>query len=122
MYLEENIDIFLDENIDVYMEKYYDLFFERYTEMFLEDLADSLLEKSVINKECIISNEKSAKQYALLIYDEDMTDWERELDIWVKYYEKYGLWVANLKYPPTMIDGLSFIIFQAKDGKVVYYE
>ncbi|MCL1975527.1 MAG: hypothetical protein FWG61_05130 [Firmicutes bacterium] len=119
---EENIDILTDEGLTIFMEQYYDMFMEEYTAIFLDDLADSFISKPVISKKLMISSEDCAKQYAQLLYNEDLIDWERDLDIWVKYYEEYELWVARLKYPPTMIHGLSAIVFQAKDGKVVYYE
>jgi len=119
---EENIDILTDEGSTIFMEQYYDMFVGEYTAIFLDDRAEILIENPYISKNSIISSEDCAKQYAQLLYNEDLMDWERDLDIWVKYYEKYGLWVARLKYSPNMIHGLSAIIFQAKDGKVIYYE
>jgi hypothetical protein len=121
-YIEEDIDIFTEEGANIFMEKYIDKFNEEYTAIFLDDLAKGFLEKPLIHKDLMIPNEECAKKYARLLYDEDCDDWERNLDIWVHYYDKYGLWAAKLKYPPIMLDGLSIIIFQAKDGKVVYYE
>lgn len=118
---KEGVDYDSEEGKDIFMKKYADAFLEDYMDEDMDGYAERYVSDPIISKDYMIPNKECAEKYARLLYDEDCGGRERSLDIWVKYYKEYGLWVAWLKYPPSTLSGLTHIVFQAKDGKVVYY-
>jgi len=73
------------------------------------------------NSKVLFGSENIAKKYAKILYLENYGDWDNELELWVKHYKKYGVWIALLRSDEPILDGPPLIIFKDTDGQVLWY-
>ena len=69
----------------------------------------------------LISTKETATSYARLLYAENIEEWDDEFYIWVKHYKEYGVWFATIRANEPILGGPPSIIFQDKDGRVIWY-
>ena len=92
----------------------YETFFDERIELFVH--GDPFLAQEVL-----FASENIAYKYAKILYLENYGAWDNELELWVKHYKKYGVWVAMLRSDGPSLDGPPLIIFKDTDGQVIWY-
>ena len=93
-----------------------------YTEEFLNEFVEiSVRSEPYIMKKALFESEDIARKYARILYLENYGGWDYELELWVKHYKKYGVWLAMFRSDVAYLDGPPIIIFKDTDGQVIYY-
>jgi hypothetical protein len=92
----------------------------------IEEHLDEIVEVLVrsdpyIMKKALIGSEDIARKYARILYLENYGGWNYELDLWVKHYKEYGVWLAMFRSDEIYLEGPPIIIFKDTDGQVIYY-
>ena len=98
------------------------------TEKFIDEFVESISNgdrKLNSGGNVLFGSEDIAREYARILYKENVEycdEWSASFDIWVKHYEKYGVWFAMFHdVEEQVLDGPPWIIFQDSDGKVIWY-
>gem|GEM_PF-1384157 len=97
-----------------------------FAEASIDKIVESLITSEPnLKKKVLFESEDSAREYARILYKENVEycdEWSASFDIWVKHYEKYGVWFAMFHdVEEQVLDGPPWIIFQDSDGKVIWY-
>ena len=93
-----------------------------YTEEHLDEIVEILVRSEPYSmKKTLFESEDIARKYARILYLENYGGWNHELDLWVKHYKEYGVWLAMFRSDEVYLEGPPIIIFKDTDGQVIYY-
>jgi hypothetical protein len=92
------------------------------TEVYYDDIIEDLVNgEPFLERKTLLLSENIAKEYARILYLENFGEWNAELELWVKHYENYGVWLAMLRTSEPSLTGPPVIVFQDSDGRVIMY-
>jgi hypothetical protein len=91
---------------------------EEHLDKIVDDLVHS---EPYIMKKVLFGSEDIAKKYAKILYLENYGGWNYELDLWVKHYKEFGVWLAMFRSDDIYLEGPPIIIFKDTDGQVIWY-